>query len=341
MEARDAFMLYACPSLGALLAFCMFISPMRAVLAVNRRKQLGEVNPLPFAAMIANGMGWLAYGLHIHDYFVFGSNVSALLLGLFYVMTVSKFAEEKMQDLLRNILLALCCLFLAVSLVFMGAGLDAAGNKSLWGSTAVAILAIYYVSPLTTLAKVLRRRDSSSLYRPMLIANIGNGLLWFAYGLATHDWFLIMPNGIGAAFNVLSLGISLMFPATERNKRLKQQRQQQQEQGQLGSFSRRVSDSAAEDAVGGSAAGTRPLSWLTGIARMPGSRQTAAAGGGGVSPLAAEEAIHGPDRMLDAQDGTDFRAVAAAEQQALHVVGFSAASRTHLGRFDGKDDSIV
>jgi hypothetical protein len=41
MEARDAFMLYACPSLGALLAFCMFISPMRAVLAVNRRKQLG------------------------------------------------------------------------------------------------------------------------------------------------------------------------------------------------------------------------------------------------------------------------------------------------------------
>ena len=59
------------------------------------RKHLQQLNPLPFAAMIANGMGWLAYGLHIHDYFVFGSNVSALLLGLFYVMTVSKFAEEK------------------------------------------------------------------------------------------------------------------------------------------------------------------------------------------------------------------------------------------------------
>jgi hypothetical protein len=41
MEAREAFMLYGCPSLGSLLAFCMFISPMRAVLAVNRRKQLG------------------------------------------------------------------------------------------------------------------------------------------------------------------------------------------------------------------------------------------------------------------------------------------------------------
>jgi hypothetical protein len=76
------------------------------------------------------------------------------------------------------------------------------------GSTAVAILAIYYVSPLTTLAKVLRRRDSSSLHKPMLVANIGNGLLWFAYGLATRDWFLIMPNGIGAAFSFLSLGIS-------------------------------------------------------------------------------------------------------------------------------------
>ncbi|KAF6257263.1 hypothetical protein COO60DRAFT_1640092 [Scenedesmus sp. NREL 46B-D3] len=243
MEAREAFMLYACPSLGALLAFCMFISPMRAVLTVNRRKQLGEVNPLPFIAMAANGMGWLAYGLHIHDYFVFGSNVSALLLGVFYVMTCSKFAEEQMQDLLRNILLALCCLFVVMSLVFMAAGLDAAGNKALWGSTAVAILAIYYLSPLTALAKVLRRRDSSSLHKPMLAANIGNGLLWFAYGLATRDWFLIMPNGIGAAFSFLSLGISFVFPTIERNERLKHaalggasgQRQQQHQQ-QLGSF---------------------------------------------------------------------------------------------------------
>jgi hypothetical protein len=37
-----------------------------------------------------------------------------------------------MQDLLRNILLALCVLFLGVSLAYMAAGLDAAGNKSLW-----------------------------------------------------------------------------------------------------------------------------------------------------------------------------------------------------------------
>jgi hypothetical protein len=57
--------------------------------------RLQEVNPLPFVAMIANGMGWLAYGLHIHDFFVFGSNIAALVLGVFYVMTCSKFAEEK------------------------------------------------------------------------------------------------------------------------------------------------------------------------------------------------------------------------------------------------------
>jgi solute carrier family 50 protein (sugar transporter) len=64
---------------------------------MHARMPLQEVNPLPFIAMAANGMGWLAYGLHIHDYFVFGSNVPALLLGVFYVMTCSKFAEEKVR----------------------------------------------------------------------------------------------------------------------------------------------------------------------------------------------------------------------------------------------------
>jgi hypothetical protein len=49
----------------------------------------------------------------------------------------------------------------------------------------VAILAIYYVAPLTSLVKVCRERDSSSLYWPLCLTNLLNGLLWFVYGLVS------------------------------------------------------------------------------------------------------------------------------------------------------------
>ena len=66
--------------------------------------------------------------------------------------------------------LSLVCLFVCLSVAARG-------------STAVGVLAIYYTAPLTSLAKVVAERDSSSLHWPLCAMNIVNGLLWFAYGL--------------------------------------------------------------------------------------------------------------------------------------------------------------
>ncbi len=54
----------------------------------------------------------------------------------------------------------------------------------------MAILVTYYSSPLATLAKVLRQRNSSSLHWALCMMNTINGALWFAYGLAVKDWFI-------------------------------------------------------------------------------------------------------------------------------------------------------
>eukprot|EP00878_Enallax_costatus_P026770 GHUV01028761.1.p1 GENE.GHUV01028761.1~~GHUV01028761.1.p1 ORF type:complete len:132 (-),score=23.32 GHUV01028761.1:255-650(-) len=122
MDARTAVMKYMCPSLGAAIAFAMFISPFRAVLRVDREKQLGDLNPIPYTAMAANGMSWIAYGIVIHDFFVYGSNISGLLLGLFYVMTCYKYASDKVQDVMRALVLLVSAVFIVIALVHMGAG---------------------------------------------------------------------------------------------------------------------------------------------------------------------------------------------------------------------------
>jgi solute carrier family 50 protein (sugar transporter) len=62
------------------------------------------------------------------------------------------------------------------------------------GATAVTVLGVYYVCPLSTVAKVLKQRDSSSLYWPLSMMNVINGCLWFAYGLAITDYFIFVPK---------------------------------------------------------------------------------------------------------------------------------------------------
>lgn len=71
--------------------------------------------------------------------------------------------------------------------------------RLLWGYTANAILLIYYAAPLSTILEVLRTKSSSTLHWPLVLMNTINGALWLAYGLAIHDYFIWVPNGVGVA----------------------------------------------------------------------------------------------------------------------------------------------
>jgi solute carrier family 50 protein (sugar transporter) len=55
----DLFLHHIVPGIGCLVALAMFASPLKAVLLVRKRTHLGELNPLPFVAIIANCAGRL------------------------------------------------------------------------------------------------------------------------------------------------------------------------------------------------------------------------------------------------------------------------------------------
>lgn len=95
--------------------------------------------------------------------------------------------------MLRNLLLGAIFLYWLMGFVSMAASLSDAATKTLWGATSVAVLGVYYVAPLSSVAKVIAERDSSSLHWPLCSMNIINGMLWFAYGLALRDWFVCLP----------------------------------------------------------------------------------------------------------------------------------------------------
>uniref|UniRef100_A0A383V948 Bidirectional sugar transporter SWEET n=1 Tax=Tetradesmus obliquus TaxID=3088 RepID=A0A383V948_TETOB len=218
ISTTDILLKHVCPGLGVGIAFVLFSSPLKAVLEVNRKKSLGELNVLPFIAMAANCFSWIIYGYVGLDWYIYFGNIPGLMFGMFYVLTCYKFSKEQAQDTLRNIFLGAVMLFFVVGLVSQAAKLDTPGLKTLWGSTCVAILAIYYAAPLTSLAKVVAQRDSSSLHWPLCCMNVINGTLWFAYGMALKDWFVGVPNGVGAAFNVICVVFCFAFPAKGRSR---------------------------------------------------------------------------------------------------------------------------
>ncbi|EFJ52839.1 hypothetical protein VOLCADRAFT_115772 [Volvox carteri f. nagariensis] len=213
MDFKEVLLKHIAPGLGCIIAFLMFVSPLKAVLQVRASKHLGDLNPLPLVAIIANCAAWLLYGCINADPYVILANEPGLLLGVFMTVSSYGFADPRARDLMLKALL-----FFTV--IISGAGITIAlfverdhTASLISGYTAVFVLLCYYGAPLSTISEVVRSRSSASLFWPISVMNTVNGLLWVAYGTAVEDLFIAVPNAIGATFGLIQLVLIQCYPA--------------------------------------------------------------------------------------------------------------------------------
>jgi hypothetical protein len=72
-----------CPTIGAILSNMAFAAPIKSLQSAVKVGNLGDLNPTPWAFMLGNTVGWLAYAFITGDLFVFFANVFGLLFSIY------------------------------------------------------------------------------------------------------------------------------------------------------------------------------------------------------------------------------------------------------------------
>lgn len=170
-----------------------------------------ELNVLPYPAIIANGVGWVGYSYVKPNGFILGPNAPGILLGFFYMMTCMPVTTRRAADWMTALILGYSSVFIIVGAVTCYRDLSDHTKRLLWGYTCNTILITYYAAPLSTLVHVWRHKCSESLSLPLASANAVNGALWLAYGIAIHDNFVAVPNGIGLLLALVVLFSIFVF----------------------------------------------------------------------------------------------------------------------------------
>mmetsp|Transcript_13544 Transcript_13544/g.37409 ORF Transcript_13544/g.37409 Transcript_13544/m.37409 type:complete len:498 (+) Transcript_13544:267-1760(+) len=101
---------WVCPICGTVLTNIMFFSPFMDVLrATSETGSLGDLNPTPWAFMLANCLGWISYSFVITNYYAFFANAPALLLSLWLNFSAVKLQYEnsKTDELKKSLLKSL------------------------------------------------------------------------------------------------------------------------------------------------------------------------------------------------------------------------------------------
>jgi len=87
--------------------------------------------------------------------------------------------------------------------------------RQIIGYCVIANLMFFYGAPLSTIAEVVRERNSVSVHRRTMTANTLNGAFWCAYGLGVGDPIIYGPNGAGAMLGVVQMVLIVVFPADD------------------------------------------------------------------------------------------------------------------------------
>lgn len=207
----DVFAAKIAPALGTVVANVMFLASLPAVLDARAAGALGDLNPVPWAMILANCVAWLHYGFLQGNPYIFWSNALGSLLGLFYTMTGMALGDAAQRQQMENIALGFSAVHVLAS-YFSALKLKSAHAKQLLaGYIANAIVILYYAAPLSTMAAVLESKSASSIHGPLVAVNGANGALWLVYGLTIGDPFVWVPNGTGSLLAGLQLALKAFY----------------------------------------------------------------------------------------------------------------------------------
>jgi solute carrier family 50 protein (sugar transporter) len=186
----------------------MWTSPLIAVLQARKSKSLGCLNPVPFALVLFNCIGWTIFSIMKQDYFIFFSNMSGIILGTFFCVSALQLLSHPdatpKEQLTRAYVEVMMIGGISIWLVVVLFCFLVYGEKQLAVTTnvvgALSDLAavLYFAAPMSTMAEVVSKRDASSLYFPTICINTINSLMWVLYGtIGIPDLNVAVPNGIG------------------------------------------------------------------------------------------------------------------------------------------------
>lgn len=73
-------------------------------------------------------------------------------------------------------------------------------------------ISFFYGAPLSTIVKVIKTRDSSSIHRYTMLLNTGCSVFFMLFGIGVQDKYMIVPNAIGVALGVAQAILRTVLP---------------------------------------------------------------------------------------------------------------------------------
>ncbi|KAI6176197.1 Sugar transporter SWEET1 [Aphelenchoides bicaudatus] len=193
--------------LAFLTTVALFLCGIPICRQIWKRQDTNEISGLPFMAGVLGGSMWLTYGLLKNDQTVIWvTSVQIVLYGTYCIFYFFMSKKKLWVSIRLGALMCVCGALLASYFLL--------GMKIYYplGIICLILNVSDFAAPLGNLKVVIRRRATSTMPLPLCIANFAVSSEWFVYGVLRDDFFLMLPNGLGALIASVALFLFVILP---------------------------------------------------------------------------------------------------------------------------------
>ena len=155
---------------------------------------------------------------------IFLSSVAGYFLGLYYTFSLFHLATERYQKWVKvSILVGNFVLFLFAFLAFIVLNTPetisiSEKQKMTLGIGNSIILISFYLSPFSTIAEVIKTKNSQTINLPFISCAFSASVSWTLYGFILEDKYIFIPNSVAVFCSFLQILCCFVYRRTELTK---------------------------------------------------------------------------------------------------------------------------
>jgi len=189
-------------------AVFVFLAPIPTICKIRFKRTVDNLPLLPYSGMVSNCFSWMIYGLLRHQKIVWQTNLLGFLAGTYYCFQFFLFNNDIKNSHLPGTInqhITFCLLILSSTLL-LSQYTPTNVATAIIGKEGVLISILLFISPLTTINIVFRKKPAISIPLPFTIACLMSCLLWSLLGIYVYkDFNIYFPNLLGLVSAVTQL----------------------------------------------------------------------------------------------------------------------------------------
>jgi solute carrier family 50 protein (sugar transporter) len=182
---------------------------------MHKNHSTGDMSVMPCLLLFTNCFAVMFYAIAIDNFLpLFATSILGIVTGLFFNYFFYRWAVDKRAVLRAFIGSCVVCVSVTIYSVLALTGHTGQSPGSIGttlGFVTIGTTLGLYVSPMATIARVLKTKTASSMPFTMGVVNVFNSFCWATYGALIGNMFILGPNIAGFILGCTQLILTYIY----------------------------------------------------------------------------------------------------------------------------------